>query len=310
MMRRTNIAVVAAIMLLWSAVPAMATLTPVKVVGGPGEQYWPSSNGTYLAWTSSVHGRANVYVKELPSGAGQRVNPAGTKAAAASFVGSSNVLVYGQWTARAQGDIYFYDVSTGTRTRAPAAVNKPRTFEWAPVASANYLLFTRDTWSDTGRLLNRKLLLYDRNSAEMTTLEDGVSQWYPPTFAGMTYVAWTVPSARGIAIHYWSAAGGEQVQPSVPGRGQYSAWIDEATGQIYYVRAVPSVCGRSVTIRRSMLGSSKSTVLASLPPRIDVGWNMSVTANAATSAQDLYFERWSCESETGDVYAVAGVDAI
>ena len=218
--------------------------------------------------------------------------------------------MYAQWTARSQGDIYFYDVSTGTRTGAPAAVNKPRTFEWAPAASANYLLFMRDKWSDAGKLLNRWLLLYDRNSAEMMTLEVGVSHWYPPTFAGMTYVAWTVPGARGITIHYWSAAGGEQVQPSIPGRGQYSAWIDEATGQVYYVRARPLVCGRSVTIRRSMLGSSESTVLASLPPRIDVGWNMSVATNIATSARALYFERWSCESETGDIYALAGVDTI
>ena len=76
-MRRVNVAVIAVIMLVWSTVPAMATLTPVKVVGGPGEQYWPSSNGTYLAWTSSANDRLNVYVKELPSGTGERVNPRG-----------------------------------------------------------------------------------------------------------------------------------------------------------------------------------------------------------------------------------------
>ena len=50
-MRRTMVAVIAAITLVWSAVPALATLTPVKVMGGPANQYWPSSNGTYVAWT-------------------------------------------------------------------------------------------------------------------------------------------------------------------------------------------------------------------------------------------------------------------
>ena len=309
-MRRVNVAVIAGIMLVWGSVPAMATLKPVMVVGGSGEQYWPSSNGTYLAWTNSAHNRLNVYVMELPSGTGDRVNALGTRAAAASFVGSSNVLVYAQWTAGSPGDIYFYDVSTGTRTRAPAAVNKPRTFEWAPAASANYLLFVRDKWSDAGKLLKRWLLLYDRNSAEMTTLGTGVSSRYLPSFAGTTYAAWTVVAPSGNTVHYWSAAGGKQLQPSVPGRDQYSPWIDETTGQVYYVRARPLVCGRSVTIRRSMLGSSESTVLASLPPTIDVGWNLSVAANFVTKAQTLYFERWSCEAETGDIYAIAGVDTI
>jgi hypothetical protein len=37
-MRRTLVAVVAAITLVWSAVPTLATLTPVKVVGGPADR--------------------------------------------------------------------------------------------------------------------------------------------------------------------------------------------------------------------------------------------------------------------------------
>ena len=164
-MRGMKLALIAAVMLVWSAVPAMA-LPPVKVIDGPA--YWPSSNGTYLIWTSSATSPSNVYVKELPSGTPERVNPAGTGAEQASFVGSSDVLVYDQWNVGSQGDIYFYDVSTGTRTEAPAAVNKPRTFEWAAMASDNYLLFMRHKWSGSGTLLRRWLLLYDRHTGEMT----------------------------------------------------------------------------------------------------------------------------------------------
>jgi hypothetical protein len=309
-MRRTMVAVISAITLVWSAVPAMATLTPVKVMGGPGEQHSPSSNGTYLAWTTYVNNTLNVYVKTLPDGAPERVNQAGTSAEIATFIGSSNVLVYEQWSRTARGDLYFYDVSTGARTEAPAAVNSSRTWEFSPMASDNFLLFERFKWSYSGTLLESALLLYERNSGVITTLEEGQSNYYRPTFAGATYVAWTVCGSVGCAIHYWSAEGGEQVQPSVPGRDQYSAWIDEATEQVYYVRAKPPTCGKLVTIRRSTLGSSASTLLASLPRGIDTGENLSLATDLATSGQDLYFERWSCRRETGDIYALEGVDIV
>ncbi len=182
--------------------------------GRPGEQHWPSSNGTYLAWTTCVNNTLNVYVKTLPDGAPERVNPAGTGAEKATFVGSSNVLVYEQWNVGTRGDIYFYDVSTGARTEAPAAVNKPRTWEFAPMASDNYILFMRRQVVQSGTLLRSWLLLYDRNSGVMTTLEDGLSKDYRPTFAGTTYVAWRCVVPWGCAIHYWSEEGGEQIQPA------------------------------------------------------------------------------------------------
>ena len=305
-MRRMTVAVIAAITLVWSAVPAMA-LTPVKVIGGP--VYWPSSNGTYLAWTSKATNPSNVYVKELPSGTPERVNPEGTGGEQASFVGSSNVLVYDQWTVGSQGDIYFYDVSTGTRTEAPAAVNKPRTFEWAAMASDNYILFMRHKWSSSGKLLNQWLLLYDRNSGVMTTLESS-SKLYRPTFAGTTYVAWFVCGSAGCAIHYWSEADGEQVQPTDQGRNQYANTIDEATSQIYFVRSGSTDC-KGATIRRADLGSSTSTILTTLPRGIAIGLGpMSVATNVETSHQDLYFERWSCKRETGHIYKLEGVDTV
>ena len=37
---------------------------------------------------------------------------------------------------------------------------------------------------------------------------------------------------------------------------------------------------------------------------------MSLATDAATSSQDLYFERWSCRRETGDIYALEGVDTV
>ena len=179
------------------------------------------------------------------------------------------------------------------------------------MASDNYLVFERFKWSGSGTLLESALLLYDRNSGAMTTLEDGMSNYYRPTFAGTTYVAWTVCGSVGCAIHYWSAAGGEQIQPSVPGRDQYSAWIDEATGQVYlrpgeaaHLRQAgddPAVDARLEYFDRPGVA----------PARYRYGREpMSLATDVATSSQDLYFERWSCRQKTGDIYALEGVDTV
>jgi hypothetical protein len=171
------------------------------------------------------------------------------------------------------------------------------------MASDNYILFMR---SGTG------LLLYDRNSGVTTILESS-SKNYRPTFAGNTYVTWFVCDSTGCAIHYWSAADGEQVQPNVRDGDQFGGWIDEATGQIYFVRSgntLYPVC-RGVTIRRADLGSSTSTILAALPLGFAVGLGpMSLVTDLVTAHQDLYFSRWSCRRKDGDIYALEGVDTV
>jgi hypothetical protein len=120
-MRRTMVAVVAAVTLVWSAVPAMATLTPVKVVGGPANQYWPSSNGTYVAWTRQVNGRDTGFVKELPNGTPERL-PGGQ----ASFVGSSNVLVYTSAPREAKGTSTSTTFRPGRERMHPRPSTSPR----------------------------------------------------------------------------------------------------------------------------------------------------------------------------------------
>jgi hypothetical protein len=310
-MRRLMVTLVMVVVLVLSAIPALA-LTPVKVIGGPGHQYWPSSNGTYLTWTSYVKGKSDVYVKTLPSGTAKKVNPSGTSAESASFVGSSSLLVYRQWSRTTKEDIYFYDVTTATRSEAPAAVSKPGTWEGQPVASADYLLFVRKRWSKTGELLDRRLLMYDRHSFAITTLATGASRskefW--PSFAGSTYVSWSVCRSWVCTIYYWSSAGGKHAQPTVPRRSQFGATIDEATGEIYYVREKPPTCGVFATIRRSQLGSAASTLLAAFPKGIDIGWEQSLVADTVTAHTDLYFERYVCATDTSDVYALRGVDTV
>lgn len=302
---------IVAMMLMWSSAPATA-LTPVKVLGGPVNQYHPSSNGTYLTWTTVTRdGRQrSVYVKELASGATKKINPVGTNARTSSFVGSSNTVVYTQMSG-GNWDIRFYDIDRGMRTRAPGPVNRIATQEWAPMASDTYILFWRQKFSSTGRLVNGWLLLYDRAAETMRTLATGV-KYYLPGFAGETYVAWSTCGLQRwfpvCHVFYWSEIGGTVRVAQPEGKNQYAPVIDEANGTMYFVRAASHACGKGVTIRRGALGSDGSAVLASLPAGIDTDYQQSVAPNPASGRLDLYFDRYRCRTNTGDIYALRGVD--
>lgn len=313
--RHGGVATIAAITLVLSTTPAVA-LTPVEVVGGPRHQYSPSSNGTHLAWTTVTGSRSrgrSVYVKELPDGAAERINPIGTAARAAAFVGSSDVVVY---TQRRGGDwdLYFYDIASGTRTEAPAPVNGATTEEWGrPMASDQYILFWRQKYSPAGELLNGWLLLYDRVAETMRTLATGLGYYFAGS-AGATYVSWTACGVQRwfphCSAYFWSESGGTVRLAGPQGRNQYAPVIDETDGTIYFVRAVRHACGEKVTIRRADLGSDTSTVLASLPAGIDTDWVQSVARDTSTGHLDLYFDRYRCKQNTGDIYALRGVDTV
>lgn len=54
--------------------------------------------------------------------------------------------------------------------------------------------------------------------------------------------------------------------PGAAAMSQYAPTIDEAAGQLYYARATTRKCGKHVAIRRSPIGSTASTILASPHP--------------------------------------------
>ena len=303
MVRRSIIAVFAGASLVVMAA-SVSALTPVKVLGGPTDQYRPTSNGTHLAWTLYAHRHNDVYVKRLGSSGQTRVNASGTGAALGSFVGATDKLIYGQWKPRGDSDLYFYDVSSRTRTKAPPVVNT-RKWEWFPLASSNYILFLRDTISNAGRVVNTALLRFDRTKGTLkTVIADVGRKSVFPGSAGTDNVAWSVCGST-CNSYIWN--GSTKTTRKIPlpnGKAQYAPTIDESDGQVYFVRSGLK-CGRGVTIRRAPLSSlGSSSTVASLPTGIDTDWSMSVATNPSTSNQDLYFGRWNCAQEQTDVYVI------
>jgi hypothetical protein len=162
--------------------------------------------------------------------------------------------------------------------------------------------------SRTGALLDKRLLLYDRNSGAMRTLIRGTRREYGPTFVGSEYVfMWTCDhDYTACAVSYWSEATGRRMQPAPLGYKQGSGELDEATGDLYLTR-YRRWCGRSTTIRRGTIGAEASTSIASLPKGIAVA-DMSLTSDPGSGDLDLYFTRYDCRARSGDIYVLEGVN--
>ena len=144
--------------------------TPEKVLNEPGvDEIVPAASDGYLVWTADSEARPfryNSYVM-ADGGAPVRINPAGTQSFAASIDGDT--IVYQEVT-RTDGDLWFFDPVTGTRTASPDGVNTPKD-EYRPTLSGDQLLFTRtnanrvplrDAWA--------KIVLFDLLAGTDTVL--------------------------------------------------------------------------------------------------------------------------------------------
>jgi hypothetical protein len=302
--RRFGIVLLACSVVISIGVPALADLPLEMVVDGKGEQYKPSGNGTYVAWASSVDRRDTVYVREASSGKPRRVNARGTEGTMGSFIAGTNKLIYQQFT-DTRSDLFIFDAASGDRRKAPPAVNEPG-WEYWPQASSHFILFMRTVTPFT----KHSLMLYNRVSRTTRRLiADVGGKDVFPGYAGSRYAAWTSCGSKTCSIFVFDASDGSTRKLATPdGSADYAPALDEATGDLYFIRSSANDCGRNVSIRKAALGSPDSLEVATLRDGTDTGWNLSLATDPVTSLHDLYFERWVCSTHQGDIYAVRSVD--
>ena len=289
-----------------TASPAAAGLTPQKVVGGPGSQYWPSSNGTYVAWSDGRNRLARIFVMDPGTGTRAKVNRPGSDSNLGSFIQGTDELVYQEYSGT-RSDLYFYDAGSGDRRKAPRTVNAPG-FEYWPQGSQRFLLFLRAT----NRFRTHSLFLYDRAADHQRRLVSSIpaNRSIYPGFVGDRYAAWSTCNGEFCTISvYDDSTHTIDKLPRPSGKADYAPAIDEASGQLYFVRSQADRCGRGVTIRRGTLGATDSVSLLALPRGIDTGWNTSLTTDAGSGFLDIYFERWNCRQRSADIYALRSVNA-
>ena len=295
---------------------ALATVlaTPEPVITGRGDQYWPAATATGLAWVESRKDLGqHVYIRNLRRHRPIKVDRTGWSSSAGSFSGS-HTLIYQQYKYTRRGslsDLYRYDTNGGHHHRIPAPVSTSE-WEYLPSASSRAILFLRCYLDRKDRCRRRALLMYDRQSPHKvrTLIRDIGPRPVYPGYAGLRYVAWTeCDRANNCEVRFYDFINHTFHRLSPPaGMEQYAPAIDEDANLIYFVQS-DAGCGRNVSVRRATLGSNVSTAVASFPRGIDTGYTLSL-APTTDGHQDLYYERYACQSEDGDVYALRDVDLL
>ena len=236
-----------------------------------------------------------------------RLNATGTRGYTGGFDPGTETVIYQQ----ASGDrsnIFLYDLDTSTRTNLSPTVNTER-WEYAPRISTAFVLFGRVRIGAP----EAKLLLWDRAGDSLTVLDSATAgeESIHAGVVGERYATWTRCTRRTcLAMYYDSATDETKRVPPVDRKPQYAPAIDEATGQIYYVRSGHG-CGVDVRIFRALLADPASkTLLTTLPDGVDTDWTQWVVPDLSTKGQlDLWFGRLRCRASDTDVYALRAVQA-
>jgi hypothetical protein len=306
-------AFVALLLVVWTALPAGALVTPTRVVGGSGEQYDPFVSGDLIAYTTYASKHSHAYVHDPSNDSTRRIEASG-QGEANGFDPSSDKILFTQWDAATNGNLFFYDLSTKGRTKVPD-VNTAY-WEWDGRISSSFILFLRDR--KTNGVWYGDVLLYRRATGATRTLKS--YRWSQIDVlntgsVGERYATWSVCGEDAewcSAVVYDDVAKAVRTIPTKNGRRQYAPVVDELNGTVYFTRLGGSTWCRDVNVWRlpvDALGGAPTKVIA-LPDGADTGWTSSLSANEATGDVDYFLERYVCSKNTGDIYVAAGVDTI
>lgn len=284
---------------------AIAAVQSEKVLGGPRNQYWPSSNGEHLAFSEYHRPIEDAFTSRLGGTGRTRINPNDMEAALGTLMAGTDQVVFQQFRG-GRSDLYFYDISTKRRWLVPRPVRTDK-WEYWPAGSQEFILFLRYF---PGRRDHSELVLYDRVTARQQVLiDDTGSKTIFPGFAGARYVAWTTCGSVTCSISYFDTQTSVTTKlPIADGKAQYAPAIDEATGAIYFIQTPEDKCGRNTTLFTGTIGVDGQMPLAVLPNGIDTGWTLALAPNADSGFQDLYYQRWDCRRRTGDIFRFLSVD--
>jgi hypothetical protein len=157
-----------------------------------------------------------------------------------------------------------------------------------------------------------RLFLYDRNTHTLEEIAsyDITTFYAAPGAVGEGYVTWTVCGPITCrAFVRDTATGPTRKIPAPDGKARYAPVVDEVNEQVYVVRS-GQACGASVRIVRVPLADLGATpvTIASLPAGIDVGFTLSLEERP--TQLDLWFSRYRCGPQQGDVYRLRDVGTV
>ena len=296
---------------LVSVVVAVATagllVTPEAVVTGKGDQWMPSANDEWVAyshWVRSSPNQFSAYALNVASQTKVKLNEAGTDGLTGALDPGTNIVLYQQWDGR-RSDLFFRDLDGDTRTKV-AGVNS-RYWEWYPLISSSFITFFRDRYVNGAWYTSMYVYRRDNEATRKLWTYRWTQVHSYNGSAGERYITYTLCRTTCQAYLYdWD----EKDTRKIPSDGmeQYAPVVDEVNGTVYVTRS-GGRCGVGVNVYRLpiTLDAAAETVV-DLPAGIDTGWTSAIAPNGVSGMMDLWFERWDCERKAADVYVARGVD--
>jgi hypothetical protein len=284
--------------------PARAVTGPQLIIAGRPDQLLPSVNDTYLIWTQDSEAfpnRFHAYAKLRGTAEIFRLNPAGTRGWTGGIDPDQDRAIYQQIDGQAS-DLYTIDLGTLRRSKLPTPINTAR-WEWGPRISNAFYLFARDA------SLTTTLFLYDRSTKTMAKLvsRDLTRYHTVPGAVGERYATWSVcgPLTCSAFIHDTETDRTRRI-PAPPGKARYAPVVHETEGMVYFVRS-GRTCGSAVRIMRLPVTDLGAPLvgLVTLPDGVDVDFQMSL--EEVGGKVDLWFSRFRCRPQQGDIYRLRGV---
>lgn len=305
--RRSHALLAAAAVLALTAAPAATVEGPFQVLGGPRDQLLPSVNETYLVWTESSEAypnRYHAYARVRGTAEKFRLNPGGTRGRIGGIDPRGNYAIYYRIDGQ-QSDLYRFNLDAKTQSKLPAPINTAK-FERDPRISDRFILFARDTASEV------QVWLWDRvdKTIEKLAAYDFFRFYVSPGAVGERYATWSVcgPLSCNAWIHDTDLGTRKKI-PAADGRARYAPIVDENEGQVYFVRSGQR-CGANVRIMRVPVGDlgAKQATLTVLPDGVDVGFTLFLYRPADRT--DLWFARYRCGPQQGDLYRLRDVTTV
>lgn len=300
------------VLLATSVALAGTVVVPTEVLGGPGHQLQPFTNGAYFAYTEETRQNGNwydnAYLRTVATGHTVRLNSARKGGWTGSFDPGTNRVIFQQWNAHGS-ELRIYDADTHSRS-TPGAVNSPR-WEWSPLMSSRFITYFENRGPNEERVLLR---IYDRMTHDTRTIDEWMRrrslELLENGSVGEQYASWTVcTSAGGCSAHVYDSVTHETAKiPSPADRHEYAPVVDELNSLVYFTRG-RSGCGRSADIYAQALDlTGTATRIVELPGGIDTGWTASIYDNPVTHLMDLYYAQIDCDRNLArDIWVAAGV---
>jgi len=313
-MRRIVVPLIcAAATLVLVTTTAWALITPTKVLLLPGSQYFPFSNGTYLAYTSNSKAKPkhyNAYARRDSDGKTFRINEPNTEGFDGGFDPGTDTAVY-QQIQRRTSDIYTYNLDTRTRHKLPKKkVNTPK-WEWDPRISTSFISFFRDAYDSYSGKWYTHVFIYDRVTDRTREIPGaGYPAGRPRNGSvGERYATWDVCGKQTCSVYLFDmkTRTPEKI-PSAGGLPQYAPVVDETNGLLFFARSGFG-CGKGVKIDEVPVATPRvtPTEVATLPRGIDLADGASLALNTGTNMYDYFFSQVRCPNHPAHIYAFEGV---